>query len=59
MNATDLIKGISLLISGAAYHDDGFIAVGAASHSEAVDGPEIDLSTSVFEVEAGLEYDQA
>jgi hypothetical protein len=58
MNATDLIIGMSLMLSGAAYHDDGYVEVGAAVHSIRLDAPEIDLGQSIFEVEAGLEYDR-
>jgi len=57
MDATDLIIGLSLMLSGAAYHDDGYIEVGAGIHSERLDAPEIiGLGSSIFEVEAGLEY---
>jgi len=58
MDATDLIIGLSLMLSGAAYHDDGYIEIGAGIHSERLDSPEINLSRSIFEVEAGLEYEK-
>jgi len=51
----DLILGIAVLIGGAAAHDDGYIDVGLAMHSNAYDGPEVRLSNPLGTVEAGIQ----